>query len=741
MFPAPATSKNRDKYWAAESGDELAALCMDKVKRYREALKKSILWQRMIRADRNWHGLQDMHSGEASTLGRRGSKGHRAAVRSSTAAIDAQHQLALIMPIIPSLDAVPVNTAYRTLAQVPEAKRFFNYFVEHRGLGQQFYKAVTYGQKLGTGYLVTDWDPFAGTLLEKPEPWDANDVSRGLRKFQGEPKYRAHNALDCILDLFNDGNADWCITRDKVNRWKLVDDYPELADDIKQAAGVLSDDEWMQGNFRFDVQSRDDDLTDLIPVFTLHHRRAGPMPQGKMFRFLDDRIWLFEKGYPYEALHLAIYRPRDIWNYALGDSTFHMALGPQAAMDRILSTSLTNVLALGHQFVHVNGENFEIKELSDGVSLLAAPTPPGGEPPRAITLLGPQGESLNLADKMEGYIHACSAVNSVIRGQPDENIESGSFAGLLVQQAQQYNSPGQYSAARMVEKVANDLLECLKLFADQPVLAEISGPNNTWRMKLFKQDDFNLIHRLYARQGDPSQNSPAFVKSQADMLLQEGMIESKEEYLAMTRSNTTELNNENKDAEELLVVLENETMQAAADGRQLEPFMVLQPLPPGMAKQVGLPGMGPDTDYDTPPMDLDALLSPGAPARPQWQLQVPPVLETHNDVFHIRKHADLANSPAATSNPKLMQLLHAHIAWHVVNMKTKDPELAQVLGQPVAPPPMAEAGTAGGGASAAPPPRGKPRGANGASKGPNGVQAVRSVRVPAEGQIPAGAGA
>src|SRR5258708_37706379 len=145
MFPAPATSKNRDIYWAAESGDELAALCMDKVKRYREAMKKSILWQRMIRADRNWHGLQDMQSGEASTLGRRGSKGHRAAVRSSTAAIAAQHQLALIMPIIPSLDAVPVNTAYRTLAQVPDAQRFFNYSREPPGLGRQFYDAGAVG--------------------------------------------------------------------------------------------------------------------------------------------------------------------------------------------------------------------------------------------------------------------------------------------------------------------------------------------------------------------------------------------------------------------------------------------------------------------------------------------------------------------------------------------------------------------------------------------------------------------
>jgi len=416
MFPSSASSKVRDTYWALESGDELAQVAMDKIRRYRDAIKKSILWQRMIRAERNWHGLQDPHSGEGSTLQRRGSRGQRAAVRSSTAAIDAQHQLSLIMPLIPALDAVPVNTAYKTLAQVPETKRFFNYYVEHRGLGQQFYRQVEYMQKLGTGYLVTDWDVFGGPLLPQPIPWNQGDASQGAREFQGEAAFRAHNALDLIVDLFNDGSHDWFISRDKVSRWKLWHNYKELRDEIKNLPGVLVDDEWMQGNFRFDVQSRDDDLTDLIPVYTLHHRRTGPLPNGKMFKFLSDRVWLFEGAYPYESLHFSVMKSRSIWNYALGDTTFALALGPQAAMDRILSTCLTNVLALGHQFITVNGENFEVKELSDGVSLLAAPTPPGSEPPRAITLLGPQTPALELADRMEELVHAALAVNSVIRG-------------------------------------------------------------------------------------------------------------------------------------------------------------------------------------------------------------------------------------------------------------------------------------------------------------------------------------
>jgi len=200
----------------------------------------------------------------------------------------------------------------------------------------------------------------------------------------------------------------------------------------------------------------------------------------------------------------------------------------------------------------------------------------------------------------------------------------------------------------------------------------------------------------------------------------------------MIRSNTDELSAENKDAEELLTVLENETMQAVAEGRPLEDFMVVQDLPPDVVAQVpSLKGLGPSTPWDVPPMDPQT-------GQAAWPLQVPPVLETHNDVLHLRKHADLANSPAATSNQKLMQLLHAHISWHLLNLKTKDPELATVLGQPVAAPMLPDGAPQPGGPQAGPSQSKQKQ--NGQQKGPNGVQAVRQVKVPPEGQIPAGAG-
>src|SRR5262249_20284091 len=140
--------------------------------------------------------------------------------------------------------------------------------------------------------------------------------------------------------------------------------------------------------------------------------------------------------------------------------------------------------------------------------------------------------------------------------------------------------------------------------------------------QVFSQDDFQLIHRLIVRQGDPSEQTPAFRKSQADQLLEAGMFASKEEYLDAVQANTTKLSAENADAEELLVVLENETLQALAEGKQLEPYMVAVPLPPelGGPKPGAVPPLNPQTGMA------------------DWPDKVPPVVLTHNDVLHVQQH-------------------------------------------------------------------------------------------------------
>jgi hypothetical protein len=716
---APASTRTDTYRWALEP-DEAAQEVINEIAFYRKTIKNSILYPRWVRAFRNKHGLADAQTGEASALSRRGSRGHRASLRSSVAAVDARHQLSIVAPVIPALDAIPVNSAYKTLAQVSEGKRFFDYYVQRKGVGRLFYKCADNQQVFGISWIVTDWDAFGGQALEAPgsqapaqmnaQPQTAEEVAAGpdapgpdegqvaggeqvqdARQTAGDLEFHVHTPLDLVIDTCQDGEHDWFISRDKTSRWELCERYPGMKDKILGLESVVEDDQWTSNDFRVDGFGKDKG-TDLVAVWTLHHRKTRALPQGRMLRVVSADCWLFNGAYPYEDLSISAMVADPIWNSAFGDSTYHHALGIQQALDRALSATVTNVLATGHQLVAIQNENFELQELSDGVSAICTKGGPGEEPPRGISLLTTQEEHHRTIDKLESLTHNCMGVNSVIRGEPDSNVKSGAFAGLLVQQAAQFNSPAQFGFQRCVEDVGNKMLAVLKRFADHPIQGEISGPNGQWRLKEFTKDDYSGIHRLVAKPGNPAEQTAVFKKSKADAMLEAGLITSKQEYETMIETNSSEMATEDGEAEDLCILQENETMQALADGKQ-----------PDGGVAVPAPPMGP------PPM-------PGE--LPPPQVVCPPVLATDNDALHIKKHAGLLNSPQARGNPQRVSIVGAHNAWHMQNLTSKPPLLASILGQMPPPPPPG-----------APPPGAEPPPGKGPpGKGLNGVQAVRPVK-------------
>lgn len=818
MAEGGASTKHPDKYWADLPADDCAQEMWSRIKSYQDNIKQSTLYPRWVRAFRTRHGLADGNAGDAAYVSRRGSKAHRASVKSSVAAVDARHQLSIVAPAIPALDAIPVNSAYKTLAQVREGKRFFDYYVDRKGLGKLFYRVAEHSQDFGVGWLVSDWDPFGGPPVQ-PEPQQpggdapggtvrpeqpaplapatsapppvapaagaasatpkptpgamdlsvhmpqladagaappsnegeepAEDAAPAPVKTAGELVFAAHTPLTLIEDTAQDAHHDWFMVQDRMNRWDLLARYPGKSVEILNLPNIYDSVQWRGSDFRIDYMPNAQN-SDLVAVWTLHHKATRAMPQGRMLRIAAADCWLFDGPYPYSELSRSAMISDPILGTSMGDSTFHHALGLQGALDRTLSATVTNVLALGHQLVSIQDENFELEELSDGVSAIINSPGPGGGPPTGVSLLATQEEHHRTVDKLEQLVHGAMGVNSVIRGDPDTNVKSGSFAGLLVQQAAQYNSPAQFAFQRCVEDVGNCMLMILKRFASQPILGEISGPNGQWRLKQFTQEDFGGIHRLVAKPGNPAEQTAVFKKAKADSLLENGLITSKSEYDAMCETNSSELGTEDEETEELQMLSENEDMQAWADGkptigpmRPPPPPPMAPPPPPVASPGPSGPGAGPGEELGASPQMAPPpgppLPPPGPPPPPigtdGQPILCPPVLMTDNDAKHIVKHKACADSPAARGNDKLVETLWAHINWHLQNAATKPPILASILGEiPPPPPPGPPAGPPGapGGGPPHPAAGGKPP----PGKGPNGVQAVRSPVPPPEGQPP-----
>lgn len=607
----------------------------DAISRYRANLKGSDIYQRWVRAHRCYHAFAEGSSGDGSFLGRRGSKGQRAVTRNSRTATDARHAIAIVSQAVPSLEGLPVNSAPETLAQVRLVKRLFDYYMERRQLGREYYTAAVGSFRFGIHWIFFDWDPFAGEPLPAPQEDAPSDTMEPgpARTTTGDIVYRARSPLQVVIDLQQSGQHDWQMVADPINRWELAARYPDQLEEIKKLPSAAHADATEWGNdFRLSStnNARDTD-SDLVRVWTLYHRKCRAMPEGRMLCAASEDCWLFDGPLPYDEVPAVELVAGDkIEGTPWADSPMFHATGAQAAIDRAYSAWITNVLATGHQFVSVPDPNFSVSELSDGVSAIT--TKPGveGSEPKGISMTAPQAENERLVEMLKGDIDGTFATNSVIRGEPDANIRSGNYAGLLVQQAISFLNPAQYSFSRAVEGGGNILLAILKRFADKPLIAELAGPGGKWRQQAFSQQDISGIHRVYAKPGNPAERTAAFRKSVADELLERGLIESRTEYMAMIATNDPELADEDDETQEIGILQQREV-----------------------------------------------LLNGG----------VPNALATDNHPLFIRKFAALLDSPDARGDAGLIGRVMSAITQHLELQASQPPMLAVYLGHAPPPPP------------------------------------------------------
>lgn len=629
-MPSNTLSASPDAYRWGLGTQECTEEMFRAIDRYRDTLKGSDIYQRWVRAHRCYHAFAEGGSGDGSFLGRRGSKGQRAVTRNSRTATDARHAIAIISQAVPSLEGLPVNSAPETLAQVRLVKRLFDYYMERRQLSREYYTAAVGSFRFGINWIFFDWDPFAGDPLPAPEAEPAPEVEEPgpTRTTTGDIVYRARSPLQTVIDLQQSGEHDWMMVADPINRWELAARYPAQLEEIKKLRSLAEKDRKDWGNdFHLGVtnNARGTD-SDLVQVWTLYHRKCRAMPEGRILCAASDDCWLFDGPLPYDEVpSVEIVAGDKIEGTPWADSPMFHATGTQSAIDRAYSAWITNVLATAHQFVSVPDPNFSVSELSDGVSAIT--TKPGveGAEPRGISMTAPQAENEKLIARLTADVDSTFATNSVIRGEPDANIRSGNYAGLLVQQAISFLNPAQYSFQRAVEMGGNHLLAILKRFADRPLIAELAGPGGQWRQKAFSQQDISGIHRIYAKPGNPAERTAAFRKSVADELLERGLIQSRSEYMAMIATNDPELADEDDETLEIMIAQQRE-----------------------------------------------ALLDESQP--------IPPALETDDHVLFIQKFARLLASPDARNDPRLVQRVGRAISQHMQMQMQQPPELAAMLG-------------------------------------------------------------
>jgi hypothetical protein len=248
----------------------------------------------------------------------------------------------------------------------------------------------------------------------------------------------------------------------------------------------------------------------------------------------------------------------------------------------------------------------------------------GSMPPTAIQLTKTAPEIFSYLDKVETNMEKIAGINSVIRGMPQNSLESGSALALVQQTAIQFNSAYEQSYNRVIEECGDSIITLTKNYATTPRIALISGKSNKWYLKEYRGSDISKIELVIVDRGNPLAKTTAGKIQISQDLLKMGWIKTPEQYI---------------------MVLQSGRLEPIIQGEQAELMFI---------------------------KDENEQLSNGVMVEAAW---------TDDHIVHIREHKCVMASVDARKDPELMNAALTHLDQHLAFLREIDPQQLMLLGQ------------------------------------------------------------
>lgn len=458
----------------------------------------------------------------------------------------AQHIIVNITSVRPSLNARSINTDYKSLVQANLAESLLDYYMREKKLEKYIYTAVEYAVALSAGYILMEWSPTSGKVVE------INEELGGVPIYEGDVTFSNLSPLDVYFDMskesFND--MDWVVCRTFKNRYSLMAKFPHLADKI---SGIESKDKKSILNRGGLFNDTDD-----VPVYTFMHKRTEATPNGVYCQYLSSDCVLIEsQPLPYREIPLYRVSCADILGTPMGYTPLFDLLPIQDAVNGLYSTVLTNQNAFGVQSIFVpEGSNVSHEHFSGGGMMVFE----GRSAPQPINFTQTPAEVFNFIQTLERQMETISGINSVARGNPNPNMRSGTALALVQSQAIQFMSGLQGQYVRLVEDVGTSLINLLKDYAKAPRVAEIVGKSNKTYVKEFTGDDLQSINRIVVDLGNPLTKTTSGRIELAEQMLQYQIIKDPRDMLSVLNTGNLANVTEGVSNQLMLIRAENEKL-------------------------------------------------------------------------------------------------------------------------------------------------------------------------------------
>jgi hypothetical protein len=509
----------REHYWLAQPpmSEEFSSAVMERFEKHAKRWdSNSPIGEAVWTAYRMYHGLATNMSSPAQTsptisLTETGEYGEFLSLFVNHYRGLVRHQLALVTADRPTWDPQASTSDSDATKQVSLCRNLLDYLMSAERFDQKLYDQQEMMAVTGVAYQALGWDERMGKAgkvwSSVLAPWEC--AHEHVREYE-----------DCT----------WWIFR----RWESRHDWAAYfaetdPDKARKVAGYDPPKYMLCG-----VQDADPDdwsETDRIPVLYVYANPTKANPGGRCAIVMDESTVLSDGPMPYGDVSPVT---RVCAAHFIGTSIPYGNSWSQLplvdALTTVLSTMMTRLDLFGVPDVTVP-DGADLERGSIGGANMISYTP-GLAPPQILDMLSIPSALPQLAEMLKTTMEELSGINSVTRGNPAENISSGSMAALVQSMSVQFNSAEERTYTFNLEATGTNLLNIYKRCATEEQIITIAGQDERWTTKQFVGKDLDNVLRVAVKTASAMSKTLPGRKEIADQLLQAGMVKDPKEYLA-----------------------------------------------------------------------------------------------------------------------------------------------------------------------------------------------------------------
>lgn len=453
----------------------------------------------------------------------------------------------------PSFQPEAINDDHRSMSQDMIFDSVSNYYLKAKRMEDGYKTGLIYGLVMSEGWMFQKWNADIGEVVDVV----SDPTGKQVPIKEGDFQYAILGPMDVIRDYTRlDMDNDWYIVREYLNKWDLIAQRPDLADELKGYSLPTTLQRFRFGHI-VDAQTSN---SDIIPVYTFIHRKTAACPEGRITQFVDSDTWLLDTALPYDEIPLYPMIPDQTILNNFGSTVMTSLVKLQYAYDKTLSVIVTNQQAFAIQNIVVD-ESTQTKpeQVIEGLNFIKTNMKNGV--PMGLELCKTPAEVFKFLDLLETQMEKLSGLPSILRGQPPTGVESGTAMAFLQAQALVFNSPIQQAYISFLERSATGLFNMLKSFANTKRMITIAGQSKSPYMGEFSGADLSNISRVIVSAGNPATRSEAGKIQIAQDLMAKGLIKDANQYFEVLATGQLDPMIEGPEAENMLIVKENEQLR------------------------------------------------------------------------------------------------------------------------------------------------------------------------------------